>query len=100
MAHEWLWLAADERSDKGQDQRPGSDREQSSGMQSNGSVSRAAALHVPSANVAGATGLGTQLSSVAGPTLQVRVMLAKPEPPAPPCGWHVLSLMQGSYGAT
>ena len=59
-------------------------------MQSNGSVSRAAAVDVPSANVAGATGLGTQLSSVAGPTLQVRVMLTEPEPFAPLCEWHVL----------
>ena len=90
MAHEWLWLAAGEHSGKGQDQRQGSDKEQSSGMQSNGSVSRAAAVDVPSASAAGATGLGTQLSSVAGPTLQVRVMLPEPEPSAPLCEWHVL----------
>ena len=83
MAHERLWLAADEHSGKGQNQRQGSDREQSGGMQSYGSVSRAAAVDVPSASAAGATGLGTQLSSVAGPTAQVRGVLTKPEPLAP-----------------
>ena len=90
MAHDWLWLAAGEHSGKGQDQRQGSNREQSSGMQSNGSVSRAAAVDVPNASVAGATGLGTQLSSVAGPTLQVRGLLTRPEPCAPLRQWHVL----------
>ena len=90
MAHEWLWLAADEHLGKGQDQRQGSAKEQSSGMQSNGRVSRAAAGDVPSASAAGATGLGTQLSSVAAPTLQVRGVLTEPEPFAPACEWHVL----------
>ena len=69
---QWLWPAADAHSGKGQDQTQSSDKEQSSGMQSDASVSRAAAVDKPSANAAGATGLGTQLSSVAGPTLQVR----------------------------
>ena len=78
VAHEWLWLAAKAQTGTEQDQRDSSDKEQSSRMHSHGSVNRATALDKSSANVAGATGLGTQLSSVAGPTLQVRSLLIQP----------------------